>query len=215
MASPFFFISKKDGTLRPIVDYRKLNDITIKNKTPLPLIPELIDKWKGCKYFTKLDVRAGYFNIRIKEGDEWKTAFVTNRGLYESLVMNFGLANAPATFQTMMNDIFVTYVRRGDTGVYIDDVIIGTRSDPTGKLSDKEFHEKSVREVLEVFREQKLFLKPEKCEFSQQSVEYLGFVINGDHVMMDPAKVDGVASWPTPTNLKNLRSFLGFINFYR
>lgn len=215
LASPFFFVSKKGGQLRPIVDYRKLNDITVKNKTPLPLVTELVDKWKYCKYFTKLDVRAGYFNIRIKEGDEWKTAFVTNRGLYESNVMNFGLVNAPATFQTMMNDIFVDYVRRGDTGVYIDDVIIGTKSDPTGKLSDLEYHEKAVREILEVFREQKLFLKPEKCDFSQKQVEYLGFVISGDHVMMDPTKVEGVTTWPVPTSLKQLRSFLGFCNFYR
>ena len=115
----------------------------------------------------------------------------------------------------MMNDIFVTFIRRGDTGVYIDNVIISTKSDPTGKLDDLAYHEKAVREVLEVFREHKLFLKPEKCDFSQSAVEYLGFVISGDHVMMDPTKVDGVKSWPTPTNLRTLRSFLGFINFYR
>ena len=215
LASPFFFVAKKGGELRPIVDYRKLNDITVKNKYPLPLVPELVDKWKGCKYFTKLDVRGAFNNIRIKKGDEWKTAFTTNRGLYESLVMNFGLVNAPATFQTMMNDIFIVYIRRGDTSVYVDDVIIGTRQDPEGKLDDLAFHEKSVREILEVFREHNLYLKPEKCEFSKKQVEYLGFVITGDHVMMDPIKVDGVSSWPTPTNLKQLRSFIGFINFYR
>lgn len=215
ISSPIFFVSKKGGDLRPVVDYRKVNDITVKNAYPLPLISELVDKWKGCKYFTKLDIRAGYYNIRMKEGDEWKTAFATNRGLFEYLVMPFGLANAPATFQTMMNDIFRVYVRRGDTGVYIDDVIIATKSDPTGKLSDKAYHEKCVREILEVFRTQKLYLKPEKCEFSQRQVDYLGFVISGDHVTMDPAKVDGVASWNTPTNLKQLRSFIGFINFYR
>ena len=215
MASPFFFVAKKGGELRPIVDYRKLNDITVKNKYPLPLIPELVDKWKGCKYFTKLDVRGAFNNIRIKEGDEWKTAFITNRGLYETLVMNFGMVNAPATFQTMMNDIFIVYVRRGDTSVYVDDVIIGTRSDLTGKLDDLKFHEKTVREILEVFRENQLHLKPEKCEFSKKQVEYLGFVITGEKVMMDPIKVDGVKSWPTPTNLKTLRSFIGFINFYR
>jgi len=215
LASPFFFVAKKGGELRPIADYRKLNDITIKNKYPLPLVPELIDKWKGCKYFTKLDVRGAFNNIRIKEGDEWKTAFITNRGLYESLVMNFGLVNAPATFQTMMNDIFIDYIRRGDTSVYVDDVIIGTKSDSSGKLDDLAFHEHTVREVLKVFREYKLHLKPEKCEFSQTQVEYLGFVITGDTVMMDPTKVDGVKDWPVPTNLTKLRSFIGFINFYR
>ena len=129
--------------------------------------------------------------------------------------MNFSLANAPATFQTMMNDIFVVYIWWGNTGVYINDVIIGTHSDPTGVLDDLAFHKKSVREVLQVFREQKLFFKPEKCEFSQQKVEYLGFVITGDHMMMDPTKVDGIKSWPIPTNLKQLCSFIGFLNFYR
>jgi len=215
LASPFFFVAKKGGELRPIADYRKLNDITIKNKYPLPLVPKLIDKWKGCKYFTKLDVRGAFNNIRIKEGDEWKTAFITNRGLYESLVMNFGLVNAPATFQTMMNDIFIDYIRRGDTSVYVDDVIIGTKSDTSGKLDDLAFHEHTVREVLKVFREYKLHLKPEKCEFSQTQVEYLDFVITGNTVMMDPTKVDGVKDWPVPTNLTKLRSFIGFINFYR
>jgi len=116
LACPFFFVSKKGGELRPIVDYRKLNDITVKNKYPLPLVPELIDKWKGCKFFTKLDVRSAFNNIRIKKGDEWKTAFITNQGLYKTLVMNFGMANAPATFQTMMNDIFVAYICRGVSG---------------------------------------------------------------------------------------------------
>ena len=106
MASPFFFIKKKDGSLRPVQDYRLLNNMTIKNRYPLPLISELIDTLKNAKYFTKLDVRWGYNNVRIKEGDEWKAAFRTNRGLYEPTVMFFGLTNSPSTFQTMMNDIF-------------------------------------------------------------------------------------------------------------
>ena len=179
LACPFFFVSKKGGGLGPIVDYRKLNDITVKNKYPLPFVPELIDKWKGCKFFTKLDVRGAFNNIRIKKGDEWKTAFITNRGLYETLVMNFGMANAPATFQTMMNDIFVAYIRRGDTSVYVDDVIIGTKSDPFGNHNDLTFHEHTICEILEVFREHNLHLKPEKCEFSKKEVEYLGFIITG------------------------------------
>ena len=106
MASPFFFIKKKDGKLRPVQDYRKLNEQTIKNKYPLPLISELVDKVKGAKYFSKMDIHWGYNNIRIKEGDEWKAAFKTNRGLFEPTVMFFGLCNSPATFQNMMNDIF-------------------------------------------------------------------------------------------------------------
>ena len=105
MASPFFFIKKGDGSLRPVQDYRKLNDFTVKNRYPLPLIQELTDKLRGARYFTKLDIRWGYNNVRIKEGDEWKAAFRTNRGLFEPAVMFFGLCNSPATFQRMMNDI--------------------------------------------------------------------------------------------------------------
>src|SRR6266567_7225609 len=106
MASPFFFVKKKDGKLRPVQDYRRLNAMTIKNRYPLPLISELVDKLSEAKYFSKMDVRWGYNNIRIKKGDEWKAAFRTNRGLFEPLVMFFGLTNSLATFQTMMNDIF-------------------------------------------------------------------------------------------------------------
>ena len=113
-----------------------------------------------------------------------------------------------------MNDIFVVYIRHGDTSVYIDNVIIGAKSDPTGKLDNLKFHEQSVQDILEVFREHKLYLKLEKCEFLKTQVEYLGFVITGDHVMMDPIKVDEVKSWPVPTNLKQLCSFISFINFY-
>ena len=124
MASPFFFIKKQDGTLRPIQDYRKLNEGTIKNKYPLPLIQELLDKTQHAKYFTKLDVRWGYYNIRIKEGDEWKAAFRTNRGLFEPTVMFFGLTNAPATFQGFMNHIFKDLVDEGHVVVYLDDILI-------------------------------------------------------------------------------------------
>jgi hypothetical protein len=113
MASPFFFVGKKDGKLRPVQDYRDLNDITVKNATPLPLIPDLIDKLQGARYFTKFDVRWGYNNIRIKAGDEWKAAFKCSFGLFEPLVMTFGLCNAPATFQSFMNSIFSDLV---DTG---------------------------------------------------------------------------------------------------
>src|SRR6204780_3653934 len=126
MASPFFFVKKKDGSLRPTQDYRKLNEATIKNRYPLPLISELIDKLAGAKVFSKMDVRWGYNNIRIKEGDEWKAAFRTNLGLFEPLVMFFGLTNSPATFQTMMNDIFKGLIARGVVVVYLDDILIFT-----------------------------------------------------------------------------------------
>src|ERR1700743_2977857 len=113
MASPVFFVKKKDGSLRLVQDYRKLNDMTIKNSYPLPLISDLVNKLSKAKYFTKLDVRWGYNNVRMKEGDEWKAAFRTNRGLFEPLVMFFGLTNSPATFQTMMNDLFKEVIDEG------------------------------------------------------------------------------------------------------
>ena len=127
-ASTFFFVKKKDGKLRPVQDYWKLNDITVKNRYSLPLISKLIDKLKNAKYYTKLDIRWGYNNIRMKEGDKWKVAFWTNRGLFEPLVMFFGLCNSPATFQTMMNHIFRDLINKGKVIVYMDDIMIFTKT---------------------------------------------------------------------------------------
>ena len=124
MASPFFFVKKKDRKLRPVQDYRRLNKMTIKNRYPLPLISELIDQLTRAKYFSKMDVRWGYNNIRIKDGDEYKAAFQTNRGLFEPLVMFFGLTNSPATFQTMMNDIFREEIAQGWVIIYMDDILV-------------------------------------------------------------------------------------------
>jgi hypothetical protein len=205
MASPCFFIKKKDGKLRFVQDYRKLNSMTIKNRYPLPLIPELVEKLRGAKYFTKLDVRWGYQNIRIKEGDEWKAAFRTNRGLFEPLVMLYGLTNSPTTFQTMMNDIFKDLISRGVVCVYIDDILIFTK--------DLEEHWKVVREVLEILRKHKLFLHHDKFECTR--IEYLGLIISDGKVEMDPVKVEGVAKWPTPKSKREVQQFVGFVNFYR
>jgi hypothetical protein len=124
VASPFFFVSKKDGKLRPVQDYRALNDITVKNAMPLPLIPDLIDKLQGSRYFIKFDIRWGYNNIRIRQGNEWKAAFKCALGLFEPLVMTFGLCNAPATFQAFMNDIFSDLVDDGHLVVYLDDILL-------------------------------------------------------------------------------------------
>jgi len=207
MASPFFFVDKKDGKLRPVQDYRKLNDITVKNAAPLPLIPDLIDKLQGARIFTKLDVRWGYNNIRIKEGDEHKAAFKTALGLYEPLVMTFGLCNAPATFQTFMNHIFEDLLDTGQVVIYLDDILIFTHtSDQMDRLT---------RKVLERLQRHDLFLKPEKCFFDQRSIEYLGVIISEGQVKMDQAKVHGITNWPTPKTLKNVQAFLGFCNFYR
>ncbi|SJL18318.1 uncharacterized protein ARMOST_21904 [Armillaria ostoyae] len=206
-ASPFFFVKKKDGSLRPVQDYCKLNEMTIKNRYPLPLISELINKLQGAKYFTKLDVRWGYNNVRIKEGDEHKAAFRTNRGLFEPTVMFFRLTNSPATFQWMMNDIFKDLISEGKVTIYLDDILIFTK--------DLDEHRRIIRRVLQKLREHKLFLKAEKCEFEVLETEYLGVIISEGQVRMDPVKLAGIAEWPTPTKKKELQSFLGFTNFYR
>ena len=154
MASPFFFIKKADGSLRPVQDYRKLNDFTIKNRYPLPLIQELVDKLRGARYFTKLDIRWGYNNVRIKEEDEWKAAFRTNRVLFEPTVMFFGLCNLPSTFQRMMNEILRELINEGKVVVYLDDILIFTE--------DLQEHRRLVHRVLAKLREHHLYLKGSK-----------------------------------------------------
>jgi len=207
MASPVLFIKKKDGTLRLVQDYQALNAMIAKNKYPLPLISELINKLRGAKYFTKLDVQWGFNNVRMKEGDEWKAAFRTNRGLFEPLVMFFGLCNSPATFQTMMDDIFDGLIMEGVVVVYLDDILIFTET-----LKE---HRRITWRVMELLRKNNLFLKPEKCEFKKTEVEYLGVIISQDSIKMDPVKVAGVTEWPIPSNRKEVQSSLGFTNFYR
>ena len=207
MASPFFFVKKKDGALRPVQDYRKLNDMTIKNRYPLPLIQELIDKLKTSKHFTKMDIRWGYNNIRIKEGDEWKAAFRTNRGLYEPTVMFFGLTNSPATFQAFMNHILKKLIDEGHVIVYMDDILIFN--------NDINEHRRIVHEVLRILEENNLYLKPEKCTFESSHVDYLGIIVGNGEVRMDPKKVAAVKDWPIPKKKKDVQSFLGFCNFFR
>ena len=184
MASPAFFIKKEDDSLRFIQDYRKLNEGTIKNKYPLPLINELIDKVKNAKFITKLDVRWGYYNIRIRKGDEWKAAFRTNMGLFEPTVMFFGLCNAPATFQAFMNSIFKELIHRDVVVIYLDDILIFSRT--------REAHRQIVRQVFQILCDNRLFLKPQKCEFETTSVKYLGHIIGNGEVRMDPKKAVAV-----------------------
>src|SRR5277367_4402951 len=207
MASPFFFVDKKDGKLRPCQDYRTLNEGTIKNTYPLPLISELIDQLKGSKYFTKLDIRWGYNNVRIKDGDQWKAAFKTNLGLFEPTVMFFGLTNSPATFQTMMNELFRDLIRERWVITYMDDILICTKT--------IEENIRCTKRVLQRLEEHDLYLKPEKCLFWRTEVEYLGMVISENQLKLDPVKVAGIADWPTPKTIKDVRSFLGFGNYYR
>ena len=204
MASPFFFIKKEDGSLRAIQDYRKLNEGTIKNKYPLPLINELIDKVKDAKFITKLDVRWGYYNIRLREGDEWKAAFRTNLGLFEPTVMFFGLCNAPATFQAFVNTIFKELIHRDVVVIYLDDILIFSR--------DQHSHRQVVQEVMRILKDNQLYLKPQKCEFEVSTVKYLGHIIGNGEVRMDPKKADAVRDWPVPKNVHEVQQFLGLGN---
>ena len=207
MASPFFFVKKKDGKLRPCQDYRYLNDWMVKNAYPLPLISDIMDRLKGAKYFTKFDVQWGYNNIRIRKGDEWKAAFKTNRGLYEPMVMFFGMCNSPATFQAMMDGTFEDIVEEGFVLIYMDNILIFARS--------KEHLEQLTKQVLQHLRESDLYLKPKKCEFNKEHIEYLGMVIQEGKITMDSVKVKGLQDWLTPSTVKQVWSFLGFGNFYR
>jgi Reverse transcriptase (RNA-dependent DNA polymerase) len=207
MASSFFFVSKKDGKLQPCQDYRYLNDWTVKNSYPLPLISEIMNKLKGTKYFTKLDVCLGYNNVRIRKGDKWKAAFKTNKGLFEPTVMFFKMCNSPATFQAMMDDIFMTMIDNRLVIVYMDDILI---------FADmKEELEQITKLVLEKLREHDLFSKAKKCEFCQTRIKYLGMIIKEGRISMDAVKLGGIRDWPVPTTLKQTRSFLGFGNFYQ
>jgi hypothetical protein len=200
---PVFFIKKKDGKLCLIQDYRALNMITRKNRYPLPLIDDLIHRLKDARYFTKLDVCWGYNNICIRKGDEWKATFRTNRGLFEPLVMYFGLTNSPATFQMMMNEIFQELITEGVISVYLDDILIFTNS-----------LEEHRRITCLVLHKHKLYLRPEKCEFEKVRIKYLGVIISHNKVEMDLVKTAGVTEWPTPSNKKEVQSFVSFVNFY-
>jgi len=161
----------------------------------------------SCDRFTKFDVRWGYNNVRIKEGDEWKAAFKTSDGLFELTVMFFGLTNSPATFQTMVDDELMEFIDRGEGSVYMDDIVIYT--DGT-----EEEHKAIVHKWLNKLGKLSLFLKPSKCEFHKKEVEYLGMVVSNGTVCMDPVKVHGITQWPTLSCIKDVYSFLGFCNFY-
>lgn len=206
LGAGFFFVAKKDKTLRPCIDFRGLNNITIKNKYPLPLINSAFQPLHGATVFSKLDLRNAYHLVRIREGDEWKTAFNTPLGHFEYLVMPFGLTNAPAVFQSLVNDVLRDYLNQF-VFVYLDDILIFSRS--------PQEHVLHVRKVLQRLLENKLFIKGEKCEFHVPSVSFLGYIIGNGQVKPDPSKIRAVEHWPHPKNRKQLQRFLGFANFYR
>jgi hypothetical protein len=188
------------------VDYRGLNKITVKNRYPLPLIQENLDRFQAAKYFSKIDLRGDYNLIRIAAGEEWKTAFRTRYGLFEFLVMPFGLTNAPASFQQLMNEVLREFLDISVI-VYLDDILIYSKT--------REDHIHHMKQSLEKLRKHRLWAKAEKCRFFQTSVDFLGHIVSHDGVSMDSAKVKTLLEWKPPRNVKDVQVFLGFANFYR
>jgi transposase InsO family protein len=204
--APILFVKKKDGSLRLCVDYRALNRLTVKNRHPLPLISEALDRLVGAKIYTKLDIRSAYNLIRIREGDEWKTAFRTRYGHFEYLVMPFGLANAPATFQAFINKVLREFLDVFCIA-YLDDILIYSNT--------KEEHVQHVRLVLDRLLRNGLYAKLEKCEFHVIRIGFVGFVATPHGTEMEESRVAAVRDWPEPRTHREVQVFLGFANFYR
>ena len=204
--APILFVSKKDNNLRMCVDYRALNRLTVKNSYPLPRIDDIFDQLKGAQYFSKIDLRSGYHQIRLEKNSIPLTAFRTRYGHFEFLVLPFGLTNAPATFMNLMNEIFKDHLDLFVI-VYLDDILIYSKT-----WKD---HLRHIRIVLDILRKERLFGKISKCVFGVTEVEYLGHNISGNGLSVDPQKVKAVKEWPVPKNKQQVQSFLGFVNYYR
>ncbi|KAJ9545199.1 hypothetical protein OSB04_024906 [Centaurea solstitialis] len=204
--APVLFVKKKDGSFRLCIDYRELNKITIKNRYPLPRIDDLFDQLQGATYFSKIDLRSGYHQMRVREEDIAKTAFRTRYGHYEFLVMPFGLTNAPAVFMDLMNRVCRPYLDKFVI-VFIDDILIYSRS--------KEDHEHHLRLILELLKAEQLYAKFSKCEFWIREVHFLGHVVNKEGIHVDPAKVEAVKKWEAPKTPTEIRQFLGLAGYYR
>jgi hypothetical protein len=205
-ASPVLFVKKPDGGLRFCVDYRGLNNISVKDRYPLPLVKESLNNLKGMKFFSKVDIIAAFNNVRMKAGQEYLTAFRTRFGLYESLVMPFGLSGAPATFQRFINDTLREYLDVFCTA-YLDDILIYSRT--------RGEHENHLRLVLTALRGAGLYAKIQKCEFFKEETTFLGVIVGREGIRMDPKKIQTIQEWNTPSCLTDVQAFIGFSNFYR
>jgi len=202
-----FFVGKKHGRKHMIMDYRGLNKQMVKNNYPLPLIMDLVDSMGNKRVFTKMDLWWGYNNVRIKEGDEWKVAFTTHVGLYEPVMMFFGMTNSPATFQGMINKILRDMINEGKVAAFVNNVLIGTETE--------EEHDDIVKEVLRRLEENDLYVKPEKCTWKMQKVNFLGVIIGQGKIEIEEDKVARVLNWPVPKTVRDVRKFLGLTNYYR
>lgn len=204
--APVILVPKKDGGKRLVIDYRLVNAITIKNRYPLPRIDDLMDQLHGAKIFSKIDMASGFHQIRMAEADCHKSAFRTRFGHYEFTVLPMGMTSAPATFQRLMNDIFMPYLDKFVI-IYLDDLCIYSKT--------PEEHIKHLEIVLGLLREHKLLAKPSKCLFGVTSMDFLGHIISSDGIATDPKKIKAVQDWPIPKNNKDILSFMGLANFYR
>ncbi|GAU43227.1 hypothetical protein TSUD_241170 [Trifolium subterraneum] len=204
--APVLLVKKKEGSMRLCIDYRQLNKATIKNKYPLPRIDDLMDQLVGACVFSKIDLRSGYHQIRVKTEDVPKTAFRTRYGHYEYIVMPFGVTNAPGVFMEYMNMIFHSFLDKFVV-VFIDDILVYSKSE--------EKHKEHLGIVLQVLKEKKLYAKLSKCEFWLKEVSFLGHVISSGGIAVDPAKVDAVMKWGTHESVSEIRSFLGLAGYYR
>jgi hypothetical protein len=204
--APVIFVKKKDGSLRLCIDYRQLNKVTIKNRYPLPRIDDLFDQLQGARVFSKIDLKSGYHQLRIVDSDIHKTAFRTRYGHYEFTVVPFGLTNAPAVFMSLMNGVFRTFLDKSVV-VFLDDILIYSKNERE--------HEEHLRQVLQCLRDNQLYGSLSKCAFFRSEVKYLGHVISGDGISVDPSKIEAIMNWPAPTSVTEVRSFMGLAGYYR
>ncbi|KAL4030390.1 hypothetical protein IC575_008626 [Cucumis melo] len=204
--APVLFVKKKDGSMHLCIDYRELNKVIVKNRYPLPRIDDLFDQLQGATIFSKIDLRSGYHQLRIRDSDIPKTAFRSRYGHYEFIVMSFGLTNAPAVFMDLMNRVFKDFLDLFVI-VFIDDTLIYSKTEAE--------HEEHLHQVLETLRANKLYAKFSKCEFWLKKVTFLGHVVSSEGVSVDPAKIEVVTNWPRPSTVSEIRSFLGLAGCYR